>query len=110
MRVFWRFPPIHPTHSSNSSQDFGDVVVHVLTAEQRERYNLESFYGAAEEVDLPFAVGGGSGEEGGAEGWSRTYGGAFAGLEQEEGSDVEEDEEEEDDLFDGQPIVLPKGL
>lgn len=34
--------------------DFGDVVVHVLTAQQREYYDLESFYGAAEELDLPF--------------------------------------------------------
>jgi hypothetical protein len=30
------------------------VVVHVMTADQREYYDLESFYGAAEEVDLPF--------------------------------------------------------
>ncbi|KAL4523171.1 hypothetical protein Ndes2526A_g07874 [Nannochloris sp. 'desiccata'] len=36
--------------------DYGDVVVHVLTADQREYYDLESFYGAAEEVDLPFVV------------------------------------------------------
>ena len=30
--------------------DFGDAVVHVFTAEQRGYYDLESFYGAAEEV------------------------------------------------------------
>lgn len=34
--------------------DFGDAVIHVFTAEQREYYDLESFYGAAEEVELPF--------------------------------------------------------
>jgi ribosomal silencing factor RsfS len=34
--------------------DFGDVVVHIFTPEQREYYDLESFYGAAEEVPLPF--------------------------------------------------------
>lgn len=34
--------------------DLQDVVVHVFTAEQREFYEIESFYGAAEEVDLPF--------------------------------------------------------
>ena len=32
--------------------DFGPVVVHVFTAEQREYYDLESFYGTAEEVEL----------------------------------------------------------
>ena len=32
--------------------DFGDVVVHLFTAEQREYYDLESFYGAAEEVGM----------------------------------------------------------
>lgn len=35
--------------------DFGDVVVHVLTAEEREYYDLESFYAAADEVELPFS-------------------------------------------------------
>ncbi len=34
--------------------DYGDVVVHVLTPEQRDFYDLESFYGAAEEIELPF--------------------------------------------------------
>lgn len=36
--------------------DYGDVVMHVLTAEERDYYDLESFYGAAEEVELPFAA------------------------------------------------------
>ena len=35
--------------------DYGDVVVHIFTPEMREFYDLEGFYGAAEEVDLPFA-------------------------------------------------------
>ena len=30
--------------------DFGDVVVHVMSEEQRNFYDMESFYGAAEEV------------------------------------------------------------
>ncbi len=29
-------------------------MLHVFTAEQREFYDIESFYAAAEEVDLPF--------------------------------------------------------
>lgn len=33
--------------------DFGDVVVSIMTPEQREFYDLESFYGQAEEVELP---------------------------------------------------------
>lgn len=45
-------------NSAGSSQweviDFGDVVVHVFTAEQREHYDLDGFYAAAEEVPLPF--------------------------------------------------------
>lgn len=32
--------------------DYGDVVVHVMTAEERDYYDIESFYGAAEEVRL----------------------------------------------------------
>jgi ribosome-associated protein len=36
--------------------DFGDVILHVMTADQREYYDLENFYGAAEELDLPFVV------------------------------------------------------
>lgn len=45
-------------NSAGSSQwevmDFGDVVVHVFTSEQREHYDLDGFYAAAEEVLLPF--------------------------------------------------------
>lgn len=45
-------------NSAGSSQwevlDFGDVVVHVFTGEQREHYDIDSFYAAAEEVPLPF--------------------------------------------------------
>jgi ribosome silencing factor RsfS/YbeB/iojap len=34
--------------------DFGSTVVHVMTADEREYYDLESFYAAADEVPLPF--------------------------------------------------------
>lgn len=34
--------------------DLGDVIVHVFTEREREHYNLEEFYAAAERVHLPF--------------------------------------------------------
>ena len=37
--------------------DWGDVVVHLFTAHERNYYDLEGFYGAAEEVPLPFEQG-----------------------------------------------------
>ena len=45
-------------NSVGSSQwevlDFGSIVCHVFTPEQREHYNLDDFYALAEEVELPF--------------------------------------------------------
>ena len=43
-----------PGSSPWETLDFGDVVVHVFNGEQRDYYDIESFYAAAEEVDLPF--------------------------------------------------------
>ncbi|KAG2444213.1 hypothetical protein HYH02_009151 [Chlamydomonas schloesseri] len=43
-----------PGSSPWETLDFGDVVLHLFTAEQREYYDIESFYAAAEEVELPF--------------------------------------------------------
>lgn len=37
--------------------DYGDVVVHVFTPEQREYYALDDFYSAAEEVEWQQAQG-----------------------------------------------------
>ncbi|KAL4448004.1 hypothetical protein ABPG75_005223 [Micractinium tetrahymenae] len=47
---------VNPSANSGGWEllDYGDVVVHILTADQRDYYDLESFYGAAEEVPLPF--------------------------------------------------------
>lgn len=36
--------------------DYGSVVIHLFTQEQRELYDVEGFYAAAEEVELPFVV------------------------------------------------------
>ena len=61
--------------------DFGDVVVHVFTPEQRAHYAVEDFYAAADEVELPFLIGrdegsglsgGGGGGRGAGGGWSTT--------------------------------------
>ena len=49
--------------------DLGDIVVHVLSGEMREYYDLESFYGISEEVDLPFVEGARASEGGGAASW-----------------------------------------
>ncbi|GLC46982.1 hypothetical protein PLESTM_002003300 [Pleodorina starrii] len=56
-----------PGSSPWETLDFGDVVVHLFTAEQREYYDIESFYAAAEEVELPFGpnapAGAGAGQQ-----------------------------------------------
>lgn len=35
--------------------DFADIIVHILTEDQREYYDLETFWGAAQRVHLPLA-------------------------------------------------------
>ena len=37
--------------------DFGDVVVNCMTPRQREYYDLETFYGAAEEIEIEDFIG-----------------------------------------------------
>ena len=49
----------NPGRSAWEVLDFGDVVLHVFTPDQREFYDLEGFYGGAEEVPLPAEAGGG---------------------------------------------------
>ncbi|CDN12473.1 MAG: ribosome silencing factor [Richelia sp.] len=34
-------------------QDYGDVIVHIMMAQEREFYNLEAFWGHAQQVQLP---------------------------------------------------------
>eukprot|EP00798_Chlamydomonas_sp_ICE-L_P008203 gene8203-1465_t len=56
--------------------DFGDVIVHIMTPEQREYYDIESFYAAAQEVDLPFPQEAPK-EEDQPPRWTRSAGGEF---------------------------------
>jgi ribosome-associated protein len=47
-----------PQHSSGKSeggwlvQDYGDVIVHIFLPEEREYYNLETFWGHAERIEF----------------------------------------------------------
>jgi ribosome-associated protein len=43
-----------PGNSTWECLDFGSVLVHVMTPEQREYYDIESFYATCEDVILPF--------------------------------------------------------
>jgi hypothetical protein len=64
--------PNHHTHNQQT------VVLHVFTPDQREQYDIESFYAAAEEVPLPFVAEGslgGGGADGGGSGGSGSSGG-----------------------------------
>lgn len=51
-------PAAHDAHTRLSPLPLcpATVVIHVFTPDQREHYDIESFYAAAEEVDLPFAA------------------------------------------------------
>jgi ribosome-associated protein len=48
----------HPMRTEGKSQgnwilqDYGDVIVHIFLPEEREFYNLEAFWGHAEQLDL----------------------------------------------------------
>ncbi|GBF95408.1 hypothetical protein Rsub_08370 [Raphidocelis subcapitata] len=65
--------------------DYGDVVVHVFTPDQREHYDLESYYSMAEEVDLPFVTpnpaGSGSGDAGAGAGGAAAGGASWTTTE-----------------------------
>lgn len=47
---------VPPGRSAWEIVDLRDVIVHVMTRETRDHYNLEGFYGACEEVELPFVA------------------------------------------------------
>lgn len=37
-------------------QDYGDVMVHIMMPKEREFYNLEAFWGHAEQIELPASM------------------------------------------------------
>jgi ribosome-associated protein len=37
-------------------QDYGDVMVHIMMPKEREFYNLEAFWGHAEQIELPASI------------------------------------------------------
>ena len=49
--------------------DLGDIVVHIMSADMREHYAIEEFYGASEEVALPFLHGPAAASSDGLAGW-----------------------------------------
>lgn len=51
--------PLRTEGQSDSSwvlADYGDVIVHIMLPQEREFYNLEAFWGHAEQVELPTSV------------------------------------------------------
>lgn len=51
--------PLRTEGQSDSSwilADYGDVIVHIMLPQEREFYNLEAFWGHAQQVDLPASV------------------------------------------------------
>ena len=51
----WQRPPLRVEGQSESSwilQDFGEVIVHILLPQEREFYNLEAFWGHAEQIEF----------------------------------------------------------
>lgn len=51
----WQRLPIHVEGKGEGSWillDYGDVIVHVMLPQEREFYNLEAFWGHAEQIDF----------------------------------------------------------
>jgi hypothetical protein len=71
-------------NSAGSSQwevlDFGSIVCHVFTAEQREYYGLDDFYARAEEVELPFVTTPAAADEGYGQQYGEDVGSTIGGL------------------------------
>ncbi|MBW4650064.1 MAG: ribosome silencing factor [Kastovskya adunca ATA6-11-RM4] len=51
----WQRLPIHVEGKAEGSWillDYGDVIVHIMLPQEREFYNLEAFWGHAEQIDF----------------------------------------------------------
>jgi ribosome-associated protein len=51
----WQRKPVRVEGVAESSwilQDYGDVIVHILLPQEREFYNLEAFWGHAEQIEF----------------------------------------------------------
>lgn len=56
VEIEWKRRPLRTAGKAEGSwvlQDYGDVIVHIMTPKEREFYNLEAFWGHAERVELP---------------------------------------------------------
>jgi len=56
----WQRQPIRTEGKADASwvlQDYGDVIVHIMMAKEREFYNLEAFWGHAEQIEFTTADG-----------------------------------------------------
>ena len=56
VQIEWNRRPLRTEGKAEGSwvlQDYGDVIVHIMTPKEREFYNLEAFWGHAERIYLP---------------------------------------------------------
>jgi len=52
----WQRRPIRTEGQADGTwvlQDYGDVIAHIMMPKEREFYNLEAFWGHAEQIELP---------------------------------------------------------
>jgi ribosome-associated protein len=55
VETVWQRLPLRTEGQSDSSwilQDYGEVIVHILLPQEREFYNLEAFWGHAEQIEF----------------------------------------------------------
>jgi ribosome-associated protein len=55
MEMEWQRLPLRTEGQAEGSwvlQDYGDVIVHIMLPQEREFYNLEAFWGHAEQIEF----------------------------------------------------------